>query len=275
MKVELEHLAFEKKNIININDNKKNEKHKQQAKTSTHGKASTFKKAMDKEKFEANEMGGEEESLGEKTVIDKQVEVHYSRFTFDKMSAQKETMLEKIITSKYFEYVILVILIINIAALATDRSTISTNELRNINKIDFAITWIFAVEILLRLMVFRPKNYFHNYFNIMDLVIILLNVGLIINNYIYDVDQFVSLYSSGSAIKCLKFLRIFRFLVGMVLWRRGAILFMEMIYSIFHIREFIAFCAIVMLIFAIIGRELFAYRVEFHVSEQENGSLEM
>ena len=230
---------------------------------------------MDKEKFEANEMGGEEESLGEKTVIDKQVEVHYSRFTFDKMSAQKETMLEKIITSKYFEYVILVILIINIAALATDRSTISTNELRNINKIDFAITWIFAVEILLRLMVFRPKNYFHNYFNIMDLVIILLNVGLIINNYIYDVDQFVSLYSSGSAIKCLKFLRIFRFLVGMVLWRRGAILFMEMIYSIFHIREFIAFCAIVMLIFAIIGRELFAYRVEFHVSEQENGSLEM
>lgn len=273
MKVELEHIALEKKHTIN--DNKKNENHKQQAKTSTHGKASTFKKAMDKEKIEANEIVGDEESFGEKTATDKQVEVHYSRFTFDKMTVQKETMLYKIITSKYFEYVILGILIINIVALATDRSTISTNELSKINKIDFAITWIFLVEILLRLIVFMPKNYFSNYFNIMDLVIILLNVGLIINNYIYDVDQFLSVYSSGSAIKCLKFLRIFRFLVGMVIWRRGAILFMEMIYSIFHIKEFIAFCAIVMLIFAIIGRELFAYRVEFHESEQESGSLEM
>ena len=206
-----------------------------------------------------------------------QVEVYYKGFTFEKEPLQNaskfRTFIYNFITSNFFQYVILLILLLNIVVLASDHSDISDQSLSQIMKIDFAITWIFAFEILLRLIIFMPKKFFTNYFDIMDLIIIVFNVGLIIWNYINEVDQFVSVYSSGAAINCLKFLRIFRFLVGMVIWKRGAILFMEMIYALYKTKEFLAFSSIVMLIFSLIGRELFAFRVI--VQNEETGTLDL
>ena len=201
-----------------------------------------------------------------------EVNVYYPGFTFEKdplkNASKLRNLLYNIISSSIFEYTILGILLLDIGVLAADNSNISTETLIALEKIDFAVTWIFAIEIFLRLMIDQPRKFVSNYFNLLDLIIIIMNVGFIVWNFSNDISNFSTLYSSGSAIKCLKLLRIFRFLVGMVLWKRGVILFMEMIYSIYHIKEFIAFCFIVMFIFALIGRELFAFRVRF-INEDE------
>lgn len=154
-------------------------------------------------------------------------------------------------------------LLLDIAVLASDNYKLSTEELANLEKVDFAITWIFFLEIISRLFIFGPKKFFKNYFDILDLIIIVVNVGMIIWNYIHEIDNFYSLYENAAAIKCLKMLRVFRFLVGMVVWKRGAILFMEMIYSLRGTKEFILFTLMIMVLFMLIGRELFAYKVTF------------
>lgn len=233
---------------------------------------STLRKTVVEVKQEIIDDNNQE--LSEKTSIqnkelDPEVEVtvFYKGFTFTNeplVNASKlRNNLYNFLLSNTFKYITIVIFMVDIVTLASDNSEITEHYSRILEKIDFAVTWIFFAEILFRLIIFQPKKFFSNYFDILDLLIIVMNIGQIVWNYIHNVDNFYAPYDLGSGIQCLKILRIFRFLVGMSLWKRGAILFMEMIYSLYNTKEFICFFIAIMLNFVLLGRELFSYRVRF------------
>lgn len=218
--------------------------------------------------FKKNQIDGEKDLHIDTVHTDDNVDVYYEKFTFDTTLLENASPIRsfihnKILIAKWFQYLTILLLLLDISVLAADNYKLSEEGLANLERVDFAITWIFFIEIILRFVIFRPKKFFSNYFDILDLIIILLNVGMLIWNYIHNIDNFYSLYENAAAIKCLKMLRVFRFLVGMVVWKRGAILFMEMISSLKGTKEFVLFSLMVMVLFMLIGRELFAYRVTF------------
>lgn len=180
------------------------------------------------------------------------------------------SIISNIIISKHFNIFILLCLVLNIIIFAMDRVGISTKESFYLEILNLACTIIFFIEISVRFIVLGPKEFWKNHFDKLDLIIILLNMTDIL--YIAlsgaDILAFSTSLTGISLIKCFKTLRIFRFLVGLKYWKRGSILFIEMINALAKTKEFIFLIIILIFVGSLLGMQLFAYRIRY-INENE------
>lgn len=188
--------------------------------------------------------------------------VVYKYYTFEKIDTFNFSTIRKIVfyllNSIYFEIFIFILWLINISVLAIDHALISDYVFYKIEIIDVVITFIFTIEILLRFISYGVKNYLNNRLYILDLLIIISNLCLLIYQYINYGNIISDYYSNASIIKCFKFLRILRFIIGLIFWKRGAILFMETLNASINNFNFIILIIIYNITASFLGVQLFS-----------------
>lgn len=202
---------------------------------------------------------------------------HGTNFYYPKLTIQYDeksfpsqiaSFLFKLINSRCSNALIFVFLLINVVTLAIDRKNISEQELYRLHLIDFICTIVFLIEIILRLSSLGVKKFVHNYFDQLDLIIILLNIIDILYLVSATNDLFTNYTSFSLVVRCLKILRVFRFISGLKYWQRGSVLFNEMIYALAHTKEFIFLIVIFLIIVSLIGVQLFANRIRFTSNDE-------
>lgn len=166
------------------------------------------------------------------------------------------------IESQYFRIIMAVFLIIDFTFLSLDRYPITLKETKMIYLIDFGIFWLFFVEILLRIMAYGPKLYFLSIFNCYDFLIILLNL----NQYIYELIMSSNgIYSlntqTGPIFRILKLFRVYRILFYSNFFKKISLLTKALFKTLDKIKYFMLFVILLTVTSALIGRELFAYRI--------------
>jgi len=174
-----------------------------------------------------------------------------------------------LLNSKSLNILILLCLTLNIVTIAMERVNMSETENFYMHTINFGCTIIFFIEIMMRLMILGPKKFGYNHFDKLDFVIIWLNMSDIIYLTTNGIDIFHSESSYSSIMKCIKTMRILRFLVGLQYWPRGSVLFIEMIKALVKTKEFIVLVVISIFVGALVGMEFFAYRIRFINDEED------
>lgn len=195
-----------------------------------------------------------------------------------KMSTQRKLQVSNkfrdflfdILESSNFRRVISFFLIIDFISLSMDRFPISSFELTIIYHLDFAVFWIFFMEILLRILIYGPKLFFQSMFNIYDFIIMIANLI----EYIYEATVFPNpIYGletqTGPIFRIMKLLRIYRLLYYSNFFKKISLLTKALFKTLDKIKYFMLFVVFLTVTCALIGQELFAYRV--HV--KEDGSL--
>lgn len=102
--------------------------------------------------FKKNQTDGEKDLHIGTVHTDDNVDVYYEKFTFDTTLLENASPIRsfihnKILIAKWFQYLTILLLLLDISVLAADNYKLSQEGLANLEKIDFVITWIFFVEI--------------------------------------------------------------------------------------------------------------------------------
>ena len=167
------------------------------------------------------------------------------------------------IETPLFRRIILFILLIDSIILSFDRFPIAPSETKWIYITDFTIFWIFFTEIVIRIMVYGPRLYFLSMFNCYDFLIIFANLNqyiyelIIATNFVYELET-----QSGPLFRIMKLFRIFRLIYYSNSMKKLAYLTKALIKTLHKIKYFLLFVMLIAITCALIGRELFAYRLK-------------
>ena len=156
---------------------------------------------------------------------------------------------------------IFVLVLFNTIILCLDHYGISEKSWRILQIMDYVCTIGFFIEVIIKIVLVRPRKYFAGNFEKLDCLIIFLNFG----QFVFEVyESKMYLYDRGrfEGLKALKILRIFKFVVERNFWASASTLFVEMIIAIFNVRHFIAILSIFLVVTSVMARELMAYKVQ-------------
>ena len=151
--------------------------------------------------------------------------------------------------SKAFEVFIYFVIICNVVVLAMPYHGMSESYFNILEQIGFAFTIIYNVEAFIKLAGLRLR-YFHEYWNIMDLMIVLSsNIGLILDKYT-DVGITVMI----PVIRALRVARILKLVRGSA----GLKMLVEAITMLFlNLLNILGLMLLLIFIFAILGTNIF------------------
>lgn len=171
--------------------------------------------------------------------------------------------------SKIFQYktttfVIFILVFSNIIIILMDKYVPNRHKIEyiffyNVAEITFVI--IFSLEIFLRILIYK-KQFFFSFFNVIDFAIILANIIILIHDlsvYSSKILQVISL--EIALIRTFKFLRLFRFIIEIGIFKNASGLFLEMMNALKNTSDFIIFILMTTLMLSLMGMELFSYRV--------------
>ena len=105
-----------------------------------------------------------------------------------------------------FATVIILLILINTLVLVLDRYPIDYEEAENYNHINTVLTWLFFVEMVIKLIGLGPKLYVKDKFNLFDAFITCLTTA----ENLIDIASVDSSVSSGGAISGFRAVRLFR-----------------------------------------------------------------
>ncbi|CAG0885759.1 unnamed protein product [Cyprideis torosa] len=115
------------------------------------------------------------------------------------------------VTSSYFEYAIFVLITCNTLSLAMTFHGQSKTYTATLDVLNMIFTAVFAIEFILKLIAFKPKNYFGDPWNVFDFVIVLGSI----------IDIVCSEVMPGKNIISINFFRLFRVMRLIKLLSRG------------------------------------------------------
>ncbi|XP_041459338.1 voltage-dependent L-type calcium channel subunit alpha-1D-like isoform X6 [Lytechinus variegatus] len=125
----------------------------------------------------------------------------------------KQHLVWKLVTSRGFEYFIFVLIMVNTIILAMKYRT-QTDTYRNVlDYMNIVFTAVFTVEFLLKIIAYKPKNYFRDYWNFFDFIIVLGSI----------IDIMIDMFSGNDGKKqfSINFFRLFRVMRLIKLLSRG------------------------------------------------------
>ena len=151
--------------------------------------------------------------------------------------------------SKAFEIFIYFVIICNVVVLAMPYHNMSDNYFEMLERIGFGFTVIYNIESFIKLVGLRAR-YFHEYWNIMDLLIVVSSdVGLILDSYT-DVQITVMI----PVIRALRVARILKLIKGSA----GLKMLVEAITNLFmNLINILGLMLLLIYIFAILGTSIF------------------
>lgn len=156
-----------------------------------------------------------------------------------------------IVTSVSFNFFIFLLIIgntITLAAYTFDQSDLQTRALEIFNEF---FTWIFLLEMIMKLIGLGFSNYIKDRYNLFDAVIVIISLIDWAISRIPDLD-------AGSALNAFRALRLLRMLKISKSWKALGEILRKTAQSMKDISNFSLLLFLFMYIFALLGMELFA-----------------
>jgi len=148
-------------------------------------------------------------------------------------------------------------IIVNTFLLALDRYPISKKDQTMLEEFNVVLTWVFIVEMVIKLNGFGIKGYLSDSFNIFDGTVVMISVFEMI------LEAVLGGFKAGGAVSSLRAVRLLRVFKLARSWTSFRDLLAKMIDTAFDINYFALLMLIFMFIFTLLGMELFAYKIKF------------
>ncbi|XP_028397956.1 voltage-dependent L-type calcium channel subunit alpha-1D-like [Dendronephthya gigantea] len=157
----------------------------------------------------------------------------------------------RVVTSRAFEYMIFAFITLNTVVLAMQHYEEPIIYTRVLDGFNIGFTAVFLLECILKLIAFRPKNYFLDRWNIFDFVVV---VGSIIDITVAEIQ------SGGGTQFSFSFFRLFRALRLVKLLNQGAGI-RQLLWTFIKSFQALPYVGLLILmtffIFAVVGMQLF------------------
>ncbi|OMJ79317.1 hypothetical protein SteCoe_20698 [Stentor coeruleus] len=162
-----------------------------------------------------------------------------------------------IVTSKIFQFIMSLLVVINIIVLCSDHYGISNSSYLILSNINIYCTLTFFIEILLKILGLGPRNFVRDYMNLLDVCIVTLSI----------VEYFISQSSGFNALRILRIMRIFRIMKVFRIFRytKSLVLLLRIIStSVSKFLYLLLLLVLLLLIFSLLGMQLFANKFNFY-----------
>ena len=113
----------------------------------------------------------------------------------------------KICTHDIFTAIITLCILVNTILLAMDRYPISSDELKLLDELNEVFTYIFLVEMIIKLIGLGFKEYAADGFNIFDCIIVMISIA---ENIITHLNIEFSSNGAISVFRAVRLLRVFK-----------------------------------------------------------------
>ncbi|XP_066580597.1 voltage-dependent L-type calcium channel subunit alpha-1C isoform X2 [Amia ocellicauda] len=192
-----------------------------------------------------------------------------------------------VVNSTYFEYLMFILILLNTICLAMQHHGQSVSFNKAMNVLNMLFTGLFTVEMILKLIAFKPRGYFSDPWNVFDFLIVIGSIIDVILSEINPADSASSSQSSGvrqmglqntedNARISITFFRLFRVMRLVKLLSRGEgirTLLWTFIKS-FQALPYVALLIVMLFfIYAVIGMQMFgkiALRDQSQINRNNN-----
>ena len=173
-----------------------------------------------------------------------------------------------VVNSNFFKFFIMFLIIVNTIVLAADHHPISYEAQENLEALNFALTILFTLEMILKLWGLGLRGYTRDTFNIFDALIVLVSLTeLIVAPPGFFTPEVGDSGGSG-AISALRTFRLFRVFKLARSWRSFSVLLKTMGETLRDIGNFAVLLLLFMYIFALVGMQFFANQFCFDQRSQ-------
>ena len=159
--------------------------------------------------------------------------------------------MHDIVTSVTFNFTIFLLILGNTITLAAYTYDQSDEQTRVLERLNVFFTWIFFVEMILKLIGLGWQNYKSDSYNLFDATIVIISLIDFSLSKIPNLD-------TGSALNAFRALRLLRMLKLAKAWKALGDILQKTAASLKDISNFSLLLVLFMYIFALLGMELFA-----------------
>lgn len=178
---------------------------------------------------------------------------------------KKKNIFLRIALSKYFELFIICSIVTNTVIMCMERHPWSEEEQEFQDNSNLAFTAIFFAEMIIKILGFGPKGYIRDRFNIFDAIVVIVSI---VDTTVTSVLEYE--VNVGDAISTFRIFRLFRVIKLVKRWKKFQELVDTIIVSLKDARNFSVLLFLFIFIYALLGRELFAFKIMFN----EEGKLD-
>jgi len=169
----------------------------------------------------------------------------------------------------YYHRAINILILFDILIFSIDNFPVDRNYTYILETMDFVIFLIYCIESFIKIICYGFILYMKNPFHFIDLTLILLNIfqysyqtylATLSRAYLFE-NVMLQYSSTGPFIKTAKAFRIFEGMYYSRFFGSFSLLFKAFISSLIKMRYFFINTVILSLMLALIGKELFAYKI--------------
>ena len=168
------------------------------------------------------------------------------------------SVVTRLINSKGFIIFSSFITTLNLILLASNRSSMSESGSSILRIFNILFTFYFAMEIILRIIGLGIKNFVKDSINLFDVGVVAASSVLIVIDIVRLADD-----PSRGVLTALRMVRIIRIFKTSEQFKKFRSLIRTLSRTIVDLRDFLMLLLIFIVIFALLGRELYSYHVRF------------
>ena len=187
------------------------------------------------------------------------------------LSGLKENIL-RLFENNTVRRLISILIIGDIIVLCLDEYPIQRNSMIVIHQLDFFFFCCFFVEITLKIFAAGFNGIRKSFIFIIDVVVVYANFAVLIYETSIGIDIFAEGSQVGIGIKTLKMIRIFRVLYYTQLFSSLSIIIRALIKTLSKMKHFFMIMAVLVVVFALMGMQIFSNRARF--LETPEGGIE-
>jgi Ion transport protein len=161
----------------------------------------------------------------------------------------------KIVLSNWFMFISFTLILINTVTLSLDSYPINKSRQNALDTINIVLTIGFFFEMIIRMIGFGLKEYARDRFNLFDSLIVIMGVIEVI------LVNFAGISIGLNVLTGFRLLRLFRLFKLARSWESLRLLIQIFIAAIPDIKNFLILVLLFVVISALLGQELFAYKI--------------
>ncbi|DBA01467.1 TPA: hypothetical protein N0F65_005586 [Lagenidium giganteum] len=163
-----------------------------------------------------------------------------------------------IVSVSYFSHFIVLCILLNTICLALDEYPANATRDNVTEKLNLILTFVFSLEMALKLMGLGLKNYCKDKYNIFDGLVVIISLIELVLNFVNPDSK------SNSGLSALRSFRLFRIMKLARSWKSLRELVETMANSVVDVANFGLLLLLLMYVFALIGTQFFANRFRFN-----------
>lgn len=162
--------------------------------------------------------------------------------------------LFRLVTNWVFNFFITIIIVLNTLSLAADSFDQSIKKEEFLKTCNVLFTWIFAFEMILKLIGLGPRWYAKDFYNCFDCAVVMVSII----DFSVDLALGNNIGPAAGAMKAFRALRLLRIVKILRRWTALQIILKKTAMSMEGIANFSVLMILFMYIFSLLGMQLFA-----------------